>query len=165
MIHVYTGDGKGKTTAAAGLAIRAAGGGYRVLFFQFLKCDTSSERSILGKVDNISLININCDIPFLCNADNETVEKIKKIYKNKIDEIYSLAKLYDMFVFDEAISAVDCGVLEFSDILKFKDFGEVVLTGRGDISAIADVADYITEMKKVKHPYDKGVNARKCIEY
>ncbi len=165
MIHVYTGDGKGKTTAAAGLAIRAAGGGHRVLFFQFLKCDTSSERNILGKVDNISLININCDIPFLCNADKETLAKIKETYKNKVEEIFNLRKLYDMFVFDEAISAADCGVLDLEDVLKFKDFGELVLTGRGDISALTDVADYITEMKKIKHPYDKGINARKCIEY
>lgn len=165
MIHVYTGDGKGKTTAAAGLAVRAAGGGNRVLFFQFLKCDTSSERTILGKVDNISLIDINCNIPFLYNADEDTISKIREIYKIKLDEIYNLAKLYDMFVFDEAISAIDCGIVELKDILKFKDFGELVLTGRGDISAISEVADYITEMKKIKHPYDKGVAARKCIEY
>ena len=165
MIHVYTGDGKGKTTAAAGLAVRAAGGGNRVLFFQFLKCDTSSERNILGKVDNISLININCDIPFLYSADTETISKIKEIYKTKLEEIYSLAKLYDMFVFDEAIGAAECGVIDFDDVLKFKDFGELVLTGRGDISAIEDEADYITEMKKIKHPYDKGVAARKCIEF
>lgn len=165
MIHVYTGDGKGKTTAAAGLAVRAAGGGNRVLFFQFLKCDTSSERCILGKVDNISLIDINCDIPFLFDADEKTISKIKEIYKTKLDEIYNLAKLYDMFVFDEAISAIDCGVVDLEDVLKFKDFGELVLTGRGDISELFDVADYITEMKKIKHPYDKGVAARRCIEF
>lgn len=165
MIHVYTGDGKGKTTAATGLAIRAAGGGNRVLFFQFLKCDTSSERNILGKVNNISLININCDIPFLYGADKETIAKIKGLYKNKVEEIYNLRKLYDMFIFDEAISAADCGVLDLKDVLKFKDYGEVVLTGRGDISALMEVADYITEMKKIKHPYDNGTGARKCIEY
>ena len=165
MIHIYTGDGKGKTTAAVGLALRAAGGGSRVLFFQFLKCDTSSERCMLGKVDNISLIDINCDMPFLFNADENTISKIKELYKTKLDEIYNLAKMYDMFVFDEAISAIDCGVVDLDDILKFKDFGELVLTGRGDISSVSEAADYITEMKKIKHPYDKGVQARKCIEF
>lgn len=165
MLHIYTGDGKGKTTAAVGLALRAAGAKKRVLFFQFLKSDTSSERAAFRQIKGITVVDVGEEIPFLFGADEENINHLKELYRQKTDYIYSVSDDFDMFVFDEAICAIDCGIVDKSDILRFKDKGELVLTGRGDIGFLAEHADYITEMKKIKHPYDAGCSARGGIEY
>ncbi len=165
MLHIYTGDGKGKTTAAIGLALRAAAAGKRILFFQFLKPDTSGERRTLSAIKNITVFNVDEDIPFLFNADDEKRRNLKGLYKEKTDMFFSIASLYDVFVFDEAVCAIDAGVLEKEDVLRFKSFGEVILTGRGNIDLLENEADYITYMKKIKHPYDAGSAAREGIEY
>lgn len=165
MVHIYTGDGKGKTTAAVGLALRAASAGKKVLFFQFLKSDTSGERCVLCGIENITVINIGREIPFLFNADEKTKSQIRELYKEKLEMIFSISGLYSVFVFDEAVSAIDAGVIDPCDVLRFSDFGELILTGRGDISELEDRADYITNMTKLKHPFDRGVKAREGIEY
>ncbi len=165
MLHIYTGDAKGKTTAAVGLAIRAAGAGKKVLFFQFLKSDTSSERCILKKIDNIYVKDICTAVPFLCSADDSKIEELKNAYNAFVEYLESEALLYDVIILDEAVCAVCEGFVDIKSILDISENKEVIMTGRGDISAFSDKADYITEMKKVKHPYDKGVLARKGIEY
>lgn len=165
MIHIYKGDGKGKTTASIGLAVRAAASGKRVLFFQFLKSDTGGERKVLSGIPGITIINIGEEIPFLFNATDDEKLYYKKIYKEKLAMISSVAELYDMFVFDEAVCAVECGVAEAGDLLLFSEFGELVLTGRGNVPELEENADYITCMTKLKHPYDSGTEARCGIEY
>ena len=163
MIHIYTGDGKGKTTAAVGLAVRAAASGKKVLFFQFLKSDTGNERKSLTKLDNIMVLNIGEEIPFLFNVDDEKKGYYKRLYTEKINSIYQHD--FDMFIFDEAVTAINLGIISENNIFKFSDFGELVITGRGDITNFKDKCDYITIMQKEKHPYDKGIAGRSGIEY
>ena len=165
MLHIYTGDGKGKTTAAIGLSLRAAAAGKRVLFFQFLKSDTSGERKVLSQIKNITVFNIGENIPFLFNADEKKLSELKTLYKKKTDLFFEQKSRFDVFIFDEAVCALDCGLIEADDILRFTDFGEVVLTGRGNIDNLKEHAQYITCMKKIKHPYDSGISAREGIEY
>lgn len=165
MIHIYTGDGKGKTTCAVGLAVRAAGKGKKVCFFQFLKSDTSGEISVLSQIDNIDVISVGRQIPFLFDASEDEKTELKDFYKAKLSEIFSDAAKYDVFIFDEAICAVSESIADKDDILKFEEYGELILTGRGDISCMEACADYITDMKKIKHPYDSGIPAREGIEY
>lgn len=161
MVHIYTGDGKGKTTAAVGLAVRAGAAGKKVLFFQFLKSDTGSERAFLSKLDNITVLDVGEEIPFLFNADKEKLSYYKKLYKNKIKGISG----YEVIIFDEAIPAMNLGLVSEADIFKFAENSELVITGRGDIEGFKAKGDYITIMQKEKHPFDKGVSARCGIEY
>ncbi len=165
MIHIYTGDGKGKTTCAVGLAVRAAGAGKKVCFFQFLKDDTSGEISALSQINNIDVVSVGRQIPFLFDASEDEKTELKDFYKSKLTQILSAAEKYDVFIFDEAVCAVSEGITDKDDILKFDKFGELILTGRGDISCMEACADYVTDMKKIKHPYDSGIPAREGIEY
>lgn len=165
MFHIYTGDGKGKTTAAVGLAIRAASAGKKVLFFQFLKSDSSNERRFLQNAENITTMDICEKIPFLCNADAEKRAQMKNLYHTCLENIYNESKNFDVIILDEAVSAIDEGLICADQLFKLIPEAELIITGRGDISSYSHMADYITEMKKIKHPYDKGIFAREGIEY
>jgi cob(I)alamin adenosyltransferase len=169
MIHLYYGNGKGKTTAACGLAVRAAGSGMKVLFTQFFKNGKSSEISVLS-----SLNNIKCLFPASCfgrykNMTDEQKEETKKIYGSLLSEITEKAADFGMIVLDEAISAYNYGIIPHDVLKEFlsreKNRCEIVLTGRNPSEELLDLADYATEMRKEKHPFDKGIKARKGIEF
>ena len=167
LIHIYCGDGKGKTTAAAGLAARCAGGGGKAAFFQFLKDNTSGERSALKKA-GVDVIDGYDGLGKVWTFTEEQVRDIFVWYEDKFKGIRKISAGYDLLVLDEAIDAVNYGYIRRDTILDFlreKPSGlEVVLTGRDPEREFLEIADYVTEMRKLKHPYDKGVRARKLIE-
>ena len=171
LVHIYTGEGKGKTTASIGLAVRAAGAGMKVLFVQFFKEDSapSGEKEVLKAV-GVDLVRSNCRHPLFTGArtDLEAVRaSVVGTYEAAKEKLMSGG--YNLVVFDEIMSAINGGWIKIDDILSFLDSRpkdlEVVLTGRNAPVELMQSADYVTEMLKIKHPFDNGVQARKGIEY
>ncbi len=175
LVQIYTGDGKGKTTAAFGLALRAAGHGAKVLIYQFLKPDTLE----LGERD---LLNTRCegivvkwlDEPwdmFRSMEDQGQIQRVRDAIGNVIQELETAAheRYYDVIVLDEIVFCLNQGLARMEDISRLIECRdqqvELVLTGRGASEELIDLADLVTEMRLIKHPYDKGVSARKGIEY
>ncbi|MFH1904212.1 MAG: cob(I)yrinic acid a,c-diamide adenosyltransferase [bacterium] len=169
LVQVYTGNGKGKTTAAVGHAVRARGRGLNVYIIQFLKKDDSSgEQVALKKLG----VDINCfggDYAFLKLTQKEA-KKAKEFFKEIIDEIANEIeqKHYDLVILDEVNLLVKKGLLnkkEVVELIKNKpQKTELVLTGRGADKEIVALADLVTECVKIKHPYDKEIKARLGIE-
>lgn len=169
MIHIYTGDGKGKTTSAAGLAIRGAGAGMRVFFFQFMKNGSSSEIKML---ENMGII-VNCcqecnKLTFLMNE--EELFAVRNTHNSMLEKAGSIIAdgTADMVVLDEFINTYNSNLFDrelAEKVVLSKTDIEIVLTGRNTPKIFIDKADYVTIMQKEKHPYDKGVCARKGIEY
>lgn len=171
LLHIYCGDGKGKTTCATGLAVRCAGAGGKVLWVQFLKKDTSGERKSLEKLPNITLLPGYENIKFTFSMTEEEKTQAASFYKRQLLEIRELVKkqFYDLLIMDEAIGAINTGMLEEEEVVTFlneKPKGlEVVLTGREPSDQMVSLADYVTNMQKIKHPFDRGISARKMIEW
>ena len=169
LIHIYCGDGKGKTTAALGLAIRAAGSGRRVLLLQFLKDGKSSEFASLEKVPGIETVPQTRTFGFSWTLTPEEKAEAKRYYTGLLEAAFSRASGFDLLVLDEAMGACSAGMLEEARLLELLEGRpeelEVVLTGRGPSQAFLEKADYVTEMKLVKHPFERGIPARPGIEY
>jgi len=171
LIHIYTGEGKGKTTASIGLAVRAVGHGLKVLFVQFFKEDAASsgEKDVLRSL-GIELIRSNCRHPVF-TKDKTDSSKVKELIGGTYVEAKRKASAggIDLLVLDEIMSAVNGGWIDEKDLIDFLGekpaLLEVVLTGRDAPPELVRIADYVTEMLKIKHPFDNGVNARKGIEY
>ncbi len=166
-VHIYTGDGKGKSTAAAGLAVRARSRGLRVLFVQFMKSGvTGGELELLESISvdvkrfpGVKSPLFNPSLP---------LDELKKNALMALNEVRELADGYDLVIIDEFNNLVGAGIVSESYAIEFvKGFldSELVLTGRGATEGMIEVADYVTEMKCVKHPYKKGQKARMGIEY
>ncbi len=168
LVHIYTGNGKGKTTAAIGLALRCSGRGYKVGVTSFMKNFDSGEYLT--------------DVPFdifrfegMCGFWNEFSKQEKEIKRavarNHLDKVFKTAinGKYDMLVLDEIIVAINLGCILEKDVVDFiknRPYTlEVVLTGANPTDNLIAIADYISEIKSVKHPYDKGIPAREGIEY
>lgn len=168
LIHIYTGDGKGKTTAAAGLAVRCAGCGGHVLFFQFLKGNDSGERVVLDKIDGIDVWEGLSSLKFVWNMTDEEKNETRKYYRKKFKELCASSAEYDMLILDEIIPALKYNFVDIDELISFlksKPAGlEVVMTGREPEEPLVEIADYVTEMRKIKHPYDRGIGMRKMIE-
>lgn len=169
MIHIYTGNGKGKTTASVGQVIRGAGAGMKVFFFQFMKDGSSSEISVLEKIGVTVMCCHECNkFTFQMNEDEISAVKIShnKILDKAINIIESGSA--DMIVLDEFFGAYNANLLDSElaeKIISGKYNAEIILTGRNAPSVFMNKADYITVMQKLKHPYDSGAGARKGIEY
>ncbi len=169
MLHIYCGDGKGKTTCSMGLAVRAAGHGRKVVVAQFLKSDNSGERAVLEQLPTVNCIPVpgTMKFTFLMN------EQEKADTRTQMTAIFSraaeLGRESDLLVLDELCSAISTGMVPLEEVLAFLDSRpeslEVVITGRDPAPELQERADYITEMRKIKHPFDKGVNAREGIEW
>lgn len=166
-VHVYTGDGKGKTTAALGLSIRAAGAGLRVFIAQFIKSDEYSEIKALKRFSDLITVEQFGLGGFI--GGNPSSGDIEAAQKGavRVMEIIS-ADTYDMVVLDEANIAVKYKLISEQDLLdiidaKSKDI-ELVITGRDAAAKIIDKADLVTQMKAVKHYFQNGVEARVGIE-
>ncbi len=166
-IQVYTGDGKGKTTAAVGLAVRALGAGLKVAFLQFFKPDTSSEVFILKQFEP-KLLYKNFGGQKLIKG--KVSEEIKEDILNGWNFVKELIKggNYEVVILDEIFYALNWEIIsisEFLEALKEKSQNtEVVLTGRKVPREVLEIADLVTEVRKIKHYFDKGVLARKGIE-
>ena len=169
LVHIYYGDGKGKTTAAMGQAIRAAGSGLDVLVFQFMKDNTSSERKILEEIPNITLLPGKRHMKFFNQMNTEEKAEYRHYNTKALDEIAKFCINFDVLVLDEAVCAVDLELLseeKLVNFIKHKPRGlEVIMTGHHVSDALFETADYVTEMTKVKHPFDAGKRAREGIEF
>ena len=169
LIHIYCGDGKGKTTAAVGLAVRAAGAGKRVLFAQFLKPDTSSEIGILRKIDGIEVRHCATVQGWVRDMSDPRKQTAAADYERFLEDLLREAPDYDLLVLDEAAAACRYGLISAGTLAGFlrekPETLEVVLTGRDPDSVLLETADYVTEMRKLRHPFDQGVRARKGIEF
>ena len=168
-IHIYFGDGKGKTTAAVGQAVRAAGHGFRVLFFQFLKDNSSNERKILEQISNITCLPGREQVKFVSRMNGDEKAELLHYNNKALDEIVKFCSPFDLLVMDEALCAVGLKVLSEEKLISFLQHQprglEIVLTGHQVSDRMKEIADYATEMHKIKHPYDLGKLAREGIEF
>ncbi|MDE5583863.1 MAG: cob(I)yrinic acid a,c-diamide adenosyltransferase [Ruminococcus sp.] len=165
MIHIYHGNGKGKTTAVTGLAVRAVGADMRVLFMQFLKNGSSSEIKILEKIKNIDVYCCDECNKFTYAMNDEERQKVTARHNEMLG--YAVSSQYDMIILDEFLDAYNKNMLdrEKAEKLVLESSAEIVLTGRNPSEIFLANAEYISEIKSVKHPYEKGISARKGIEY
>lgn len=170
LIHIYCGDGKGKTTTGMGLCTRAAGYGYRVLIYQFMKDNSTSERNVLKLSENITIIDGLPQEKFSFQMTPEEKAQRKAYYEEQFRTVTRRAaeENYDVLFLDETIYTIRAGLLSEElvlDFLKSKPQQlEVILTGQGPSQALIDAADYVSEIRKIKHPFDQGIGARKGIE-
>lgn len=193
MIQIYHGDGKGKTTASVGLAIRAAGRNVPVIFAQFLKDDSSGEINILKTLPQVKLIHPTVFHGFVSRMSEQELEDTKKAYKSMLQEIeLEIEKCLEektitskkenaqvnggdatndiklCVVLDEILHALHYKLLDEDAVIymlvNYRDNVEFILTGRNPSSNILEMANYVTEMKKEKHPFDWGIPARIGIE-
>ena len=172
LIHLYYGDGKGKTTAAVGLSIRAAGNKKRVLFSQFMKDGSSGEIGILHEIPGIRTLHGNIPKGFYSQmeADKKVIFALeqKKLLEQVIKEMIRIPE-DSLVVLDEITYAYAWELIErdrLEELLKNKPKGmEVVMTGRNPEQKLVDMADYVTEMKSIRHPWEEKIAARQGIEF
>ncbi|HUL38907.1 MAG TPA: cob(I)yrinic acid a,c-diamide adenosyltransferase [Methanomassiliicoccales archaeon] len=168
LMHVYTGEGKGKTTAAFGLALRAWGRGLRVCIIQFMKHgETYGEIRAVRKLKGIDLFQYGTGKWVGKDKHTREDEALAREALAKAQEALTSGE-YDVVVLDEVNVATDFGLLKAEDVLgvvRLRNKVEVVLTGRYAPKEFLDEADLVTEMRAVKHPYDSGVGARPGVEY
>lgn len=167
-VHIYCGNGKGKTTCSMGLTLRAVGSGKKVLLHQFLKDNDSSERNVLEQLSNVTVVpGVEMD-KFTFQMNAQELEELREANDAMLDRLIAMAPEYDMIVMDESVYAIDEGLLSEEKLLHFlknRPYGlEVVLTGRNPSAALVDAADYVSEIQKNKHPFDSGLSARIGIE-
>ncbi|WP_457679110.1 cob(I)yrinic acid a,c-diamide adenosyltransferase [Thermovibrio sp.] len=164
LIHVYTGNGKGKTTAALGLCLRAVGRGLKCCFVQFLKGALSGEVKAVKYLPNFQLYQTGRpDYDFKPNEeDRKRVREGFLLAKEKVKEV-------DLLVLDEINVAVYLGLIKVDEVLDFIKSKpkkvELVLTGRNARAEILEVADYATYFQLIKHPFYSGVKARQGIDF
>jgi cob(I)alamin adenosyltransferase len=171
LIHIYTGDGKGKTTASFGLAIRAAGHGKKVLVLQFLKSKVKNAGEIkFLKDSNIKIIRFKAQTTPLFSSKVRLTDlrrSIKRAIDSAIKHIES--KEYDLVILDEFNPLLSSGLASMEDVNRIIDIKpdalELVFTGRGAPEGLIKIADYVTEMRMVKHPFNRGIKARRAIEF
>lgn len=171
LIHIYCGDGKGKTTASMGLAIRAAGSGMNVLFTQFLKGSDTSELNSLKQIKGITVLRNAIDYGFFNQMTEEDKAAIKKLHNETLQQAIQAVndKTVDLLILDEIIATYNYNLVDkhlLDELIQNKpEYLELVLTGRDPAEHFIAAADYVSEIKKVKHPFDKRIGARKGIEY
>jgi cob(I)alamin adenosyltransferase len=171
LTHIYCGDGKGKTTSAIGLGVRACGSGKKVLLVQFLKGDTSSELNVLRQLKNFSTLPSSENVKFTFKMTQHELEETALLCEGQFCRAIASVNAgdCDMLILDEIFGAIHCNLLsneKLVDLIKNKPQNlELVLTGRNPEPEILELADYVSEIKKVKHPYDRNIPARKGIEF
>jgi cob(I)alamin adenosyltransferase len=172
LVHIYTGDGKGKTTAAIGLGVRACGCGMRVVMVQFLKGIQTGEMDSLKALGPNFALHRGTQLKKFTWQMNEIEKAQTAAQQNNIFEYAvdcAMRGACDLLILDEVLGAVSSGMLKKGSLLEFirskpEDL-ELVLTGRGADGELIELADYVSEIKAVKHPADKGIKGRKGIEY
>jgi len=167
LTQVYTGDGKGKTTAALGLALRAAGQGMKVIVIQFVKGNClCGEHIFTSKHRCFKIVQLNTKNSFT-QSEEELHLAIRQTLAFARKTI--LSAIYDMVILDEILIAQNKGLISSEQILdligKKPENMELILTGRGGSEEIIEKVDLVTKMTEVKHPFKKGIQARRGIEY
>ena len=194
MVHVYCGNGKGKSTASIGICVRAAGNDIPVLLVQFLKDDTSGELKVLNNLSNVQVMHSDKFFGFTWDMNEEEMKEQSDIFykmlakvecwiDEKLQEIQGDEKseaiqrdsnimtgIKLLVILDEIIPTIDCKLVEESVLFKLMDKYnmndvEIVLTGRNPSEKLKSRADYISCIEAVKHPYEKGITARPGVEY
>ena len=184
LVHVYTGDGKGKTTASLGLALRAIGYGLKVYMIQFLKSGKTGELASSKSFQDFVIEQYGVDslrekqkqktltefesekTKFIFMPDLEEKESCQQALEHAKEIISS--KNYDLVILDEINCAVDKGLIKLEyvlDLMKNNGHTELILTGRDAPKEIIEQADYVSVIQRVKHPWQKGIKARRGIEY
>jgi len=175
LVQIYTGDGKGKTTAAFGLALRAAGQGNKVLIYQFLKPPSLD----IGERFALQLGAVRIRTEALDTAwdmsksfqDEKVVVRMQAAISEALERIAQTAekRFYDVLILDEIVFCLSKGLAKLEDIKNIIDrrdpVVEIVMTGRGATRELIELADLVTEMKNIKHPFDNGLPARRGIEF
>jgi cob(I)alamin adenosyltransferase len=167
-IHTYTGSGKGKTTAALGLGLRAAGAGYKVYMIQFMKGRRYSELESIEKIQNFDVIQYGRD-EFVSkeNPENIDINLAQEGFAHAQETIKK--EKYDMIILDEINVAIDFNLINLKDLLNLiknkPEKLEIILTGRYSHPEIIKISDIVTEMLEIKHPYQKGIIARKGVDF
>ena len=171
LVHIYCGNGKGKTTASVGAAVRAAGNGKTVLIKRFLKNDHSGEVEVLKQIPGITVMPCTRQFGFSWKMSSQEKEEAKEYYGKELEKAWKMAldQEIDMLVLDEAVGACTLGFIEEERLLELigskPEKLEVILTGRNPSKELLAAADYVTEMVMRAHPYTRGIPARKGIEY
>lgn len=172
LIHIYTGDGKGKTTAAVGLGVRASGRGLRVLMVQFLKGSPTGEMFSLKALEPGFELHRGTETKKFTWEMNEeekaqTAAEQYKIFKYAENAVVN--GCIDLLILDEVLGAITSGMLSKGIVFEFlkgkPEALELVLTGRNAPAEFIEQADYVSEIRAVKHPAEKGVFGRKGIEF
>lgn len=170
LVHIYCGDGKGKTTAAVGLAIRAAGNERKVLVTRFLKNDASGEVKILKHIPYITVLFNKKEFGFTFTMTQKEREEAAIYYQEMLIEAINMAinENFDILILDEIMAAYRENLINQYELLSFlknkPESLEVIMTGRNPDEDLISLADYVSEIKKIKHPYDQGMPARQGIE-
>lgn len=172
LIQVYTGDGKGKTTAALGQGFRAVGRGFKVIMVQFLKGQDTGELISVEKLyPDFRIMRFDQSKKFFWTMSDEEKEELKGRIHEAFQFVHDTIRNYDcdILILDEIMGVIGNKLVSTEKIIKIlkekPETMEIILTGRNTPKEIMDIADLVTEMKMVKHPFQKGINARKGIEY
>lgn len=171
LIQVYTGEGKGKTTAAVGQAVRAVGRGYKAFLVQFLKKDKGSGELLSLEKLGVRVVSKEGECRSLSEISEEEREKIRHKWNDLLDQLKEEVDRgeCDLLILDEVNVALHYGLIDEEKVLKFMREKptclELILTGRYAPGDIVKQADLVSEIRKVKHPFDQGIKARKGIEY
>lgn len=171
LIHLYHGDGKGKTTAVIGLAIRAAGAGRKVAFVQFMKGNDSSERNILESIERVTVLRSHKDFGFYKQMSEQDKAELREIHDNLLKQVITGASTgkFDVVIMDEVTYAYEWNLLnrqQLEEWMEKKPDGlEIAMTGRNPAPFMLEKADYISNIMCQRHPYEKGIAARKGIEF
>jgi len=172
LVQVYTGNGKGKTTAAIGQGIRAFGRGKTVYMVQFLKGSETGELISLKSLEpRFKLFRFEKKRDFIWNLSKEEIEELKVDIAKTLDFIRDTIKqgCCDVLILDEIMAVLEKGLVDIEDVLSIikckPENVELVLTGRNAPDKIIEVADYVSRIDCVKHPLKKGITAREGIEY
>ncbi|PYG89047.1 cob(I)alamin adenosyltransferase [Ruminiclostridium sufflavum DSM 19573] len=170
LVHIYTGNGKGKTTAAVGLGIRAAGSGMKVLMIQFCKGGSTCEELVIAQLKPaFELLKDKKISKFTWQMTEEEHKQMRENTLNLFNLAISSANNKDMIILDEIMAAISAGFIDEKlvfDFVKNKPSHlELVMTGRNAPEKLVELADYVSEINAVKHPMTKGIDARKGIEF
>ncbi|MDR0445509.1 MAG: cob(I)yrinic acid a,c-diamide adenosyltransferase [Oscillospiraceae bacterium] len=172
MTHLYFGDGKGKTTAALGLLLRAAGCGWKCVLVQFLKDWDCGELRSLERLTDITVLRGKAEgAAFARDMSADQLEKTRAMHEDNLRRAMQLCGDGGMLVLDEAADAIKLGLLgedtvrELMEQRRGREDAELVITGHSVPDWILQRSDYITELVKRRHPYDNGVLARRGIEW
>lgn len=171
LVHIYCGNGKGKTSAAVGLAVRAAGRGMKILVVRFLKTENSGEVEVLRSIPGITVTPCDRTFGFVFCMTQEQKKEAALYYQNRFDMAVQEVSFgqYDLLILDEILASCNYGMVNEQSVRQFlqnrPEKLEVVLTGRDPSEKLLELADYVSEICMRKHPYEKGIPARKGIEF
>lgn len=169
MIHLYWGDGKGKTTAAMGLVLRTVGHGGTAVIAQFLKGGNTGERYALARLPQVFLLPVPDRVKFTVSLSPAEREAEQTRSLSLLEQAAQAAREHGcaLLVLDEVCDAVETGLLPLENLLQILDTPpcEIVLTGHTLLPPLEQRADYITRFQKIRHPYDTGKQARPGIEF